>query len=232
MARRYGVVTVPAERPWGWDYFKDYYVKNYGQATYYASAFPVGGGGGVSVDYGLPDYQAGIGAKLSSPGQSMFGPGNYNSTTQTFSGPIVDYIDMPGNVAGRNVPDVSLNADPYTGYYLVFGGQLSAQGGGTSFVAPQLNGIFALITQQAGKRLGWLHPQLYGAYKAKGYGAGSPFRAVAHGHERVLQRHQRLQPGRRTGRAEHRQPVEGAGAAAAVSARPSEHWIQRKGLIQ
>ena len=180
--RKYGVVIVPTERAWAWDYFRDYYLANYGQALYYSSAFPVGGGGGVSVDYGLPNYQSGIaGVKSSSPGQSMFGPANYNPTTQTFSGPITDYIDMPANFPGRNVPDVSLNADPYTGYYLVFGGQLSAQGGGTSFVAPQLNGVFALITQQAGKRLGLLHPQLYGAYKAKGYGADSPFRAVLAG---------------------------------------------------
>ncbi len=180
--RKYGVVTVPTERAWAWDYFKDYYLAHYGQAVYYSNAFPVGGGGGVSVDYGRPSYQSVIvGVKSSSAGQSMFGPGNYNPTTRTFSGPIIDYVDMPANFAGRNVPDVSLNADPYTGYYLVFGGQLSAQGGGTSFVAPQLNGVFALITQQAGRRLGLLHPQLYGAYKAKGYGADSPFRAIAAG---------------------------------------------------
>jgi kumamolisin len=180
--RKYGPVIVPAERPWGWDYFRDYYVKNYGQAVYYTSAFPVGGGGGVSVQYGVPSYQAGLpGLKTSSVGQSMFGPSIYDPVSQTFSGPIIDYIDVPGRVAGRNVPDVSLNADPSTGYYLVFGNALYSQGGGTSFVAPQLNGIFSLITQQAGRRLGLLHPQLYGAYRALGYGTGSPFRALTTG---------------------------------------------------
>ena len=178
----HGTVTVPTERPWAWDYFRDYYVGNYGQSVYYSEVFPVGAGGGVSVVYGVPSYQAGLaGVKKSSTGQSMFGPIYYNATTQTFSGPIGDYIDMPGNFAGRNVPDVSLNADPNTGYYLVFGNQLYAGGGGTSFVAPQLNGIFSLITQQAGKRLGLLHPQLYNAFRSMGYGTGSPFRAVGAG---------------------------------------------------
>jgi len=180
--RKYGKVTVPAERPWAWDYFRDYYLKNYGQALYYSSAFPVGGGGGVSVQYALPSYQAGLtGTKASSQGQSMFGPSVYDPNTGTFSGPIIDYVDLPGNVAGRNVPDVSLNADPYTGYYLVVDGGLYSQGGGTSFVAPQLNGIFSLITQQAGGRLGLLHPQLYGSFRKLGYGTGSPFRALPTG---------------------------------------------------
>ena len=179
---KYALLTVPTERPWGWDYFRDYYVGHYGQAVYYSQVFPVGGGGGVSVVWDVPSYQAGLaGVKKSSPGQSMFGPANYNPATQTFSGPVVDYIDIPGKVAGRNVPDVSLNADPNTGYYLVFGNSLYAGGGGTSFVAPQLNGIFSLITQQAGKRLGLLQPQLYKAFRTLGYGTGSPFRAVGAG---------------------------------------------------
>jgi len=175
-------LVIAAERPWGLDYLRDYYVSHYGQAVYYTELFPVGGGGGVSVVYPVPAYQAGLpGVKTSSAGQSLIGPGTYNPTTHTFGGPIVDWIDMPGNFAGRNVPDVSLNADSNTGYYLAFGGYLYTQGGGTSFVAPQLNGIFSLITQQAGKRLGWLNPQLYAAYRAKGYGAGSPFRAIGAG---------------------------------------------------
>lgn len=178
----FGTITVPAERPWGWDYLRDYLVGHYGQAVYYAQAFPVGGGGGVSVAYAVPSYQAGLaGVKTSAAGQSMFGPGLYNAKTETFYGPIIDYVDMPGGFAGRNVPDVSLNADSNTGYYLAFGGYLYAGGGGTSFVAPQLNGIFSLITQQAGKRLGLLHPQLYTAFRKLGYGTGSPFRAVGAG---------------------------------------------------
>jgi kumamolisin len=70
---------------------------------------------------------------------------------------------VPANVKGRNLPDISLNSDPETGY-LVYsspdGGFISGYGG-TSFAAPQLNGIFALIAQAKGSRLGLLQPQLY-----------------------------------------------------------------------
>jgi subtilase family serine protease len=179
---KYGSITIPSERPWGFDYLRDYMVAHYGQAFYFANYFPEGGGGGVSVQYPLPSYQQGLaGTKVSGIGQSMFGPGTYNPTTGTFSGPIIDFVDVPSNYAGRNVPDVSLNADPYSGYALVFNGQLYIESGGTSFVAPQLNGIFTLIGQQAGGRLGQLHPQLYGAYNKLGYGPGSPFRALTTG---------------------------------------------------
>jgi subtilase family serine protease len=179
---KYGNIVIPSERPWGFDYLRDYIVAHYGQAFYFANYFPEGGGGGVSVQYPLPSYQQGLpGTKVSGIGQSMFGPGIYNPSTNTFSGPIIDFVDVPANYAGRNVPDVALNADPYSGYALVFNNSLYIQGGGTSFVAPQLNGIFTLIGQQAGSRLGQLQPQLYGAYKNLGYGAGSPFRAITTG---------------------------------------------------
>ena len=181
--RKYGTVTVPAERPWAWDYMRAYYLQHYSQALYYGEAWPVGGGGGVSVNYGVPAYQSGLaGLRSSSVGQSMFGPEFYDPSTGSSFGPTMDYIDMPASFAGRNLPDVSLDADPYTGYLLVYGGNVYSEWGGTSFVAPQLNGITALITQQnGGHRLGQLHPQLYGAFRTYGYGTGSPFKAVGAG---------------------------------------------------
>ena len=181
--RKYATLTVPAERPWAWDYMRGYYLQYYNQAVYYGQAWPVGGGGGVSVTYGVPAYQSGLaGLKTSSAGQSMFGPEYYDRSTGTSYGPLMDYADLPANFAGRNLPDVSLDADPYTGYLLVYGGNVYSEWGGTSFVAPQLNGITALITQQnGGHRLGQLHPQLYGAFRTYGYGAGSPFKAVGAG---------------------------------------------------
>ncbi|HZV64902.1 MAG TPA: hypothetical protein VFG03_08360 [Telluria sp.] len=67
-------------------------------------------------------------------------------------------------------------------HYLVYeNGGFSAGSGGTSFVAPQLNGIFTLIAQGTGSRLGLLQPQLYSAFKVQGYGAGSPFRPITAG---------------------------------------------------
>jgi subtilase family serine protease len=97
-------------------------------------------------------------------------------------GPGYEYlIDLPAGVQGRNLPDVSLNADPYSGYLVYFEGQWGAGNGGTSFVAPQLNGIFTLIAAGKNSRLGLLHPQLYGAFKTYGYGGASPFRAITAG---------------------------------------------------
>jgi subtilase family serine protease len=85
---------------------------------------------------------------------------------------------MPENQPGRNVPDLSLNADPYTGYLLYFGGQWSSGWGGTSFVAPQLNGIAALLGQAAGSRLGLINPALYRLARNNGYNQKGPFNDI------------------------------------------------------
>ncbi len=179
----HGTIVVPQERPWGWDYLRSYIVTNSGQAAYYKSDFPVGGGGGVSVAYPVPAYQQGLAGVMSSaPGQSMFcvtSP-TVASGANTCT-PGTDIADLPAGFAGRNSPDVSLNADPETGYALFYNNKWSTGGGGTSFVAPQLNGIFALLTQKLGGRVGWPHPQLYSLFKTLGYGSTSPFRAITSG---------------------------------------------------
>jgi kumamolisin len=63
------------------------------------------------------------------------------------------------------VPDVSFNADPETGYVVDYTSNITGFGqlhaGGTSFVAPQLNGVTALLSENAGHRLGLLSVQLY-----------------------------------------------------------------------
>jgi subtilase family serine protease len=185
-----GTITVPNERPWGWDYLQSYL----GATTYYASYFPVGAGGGVSVQYALPDYQQGLaGVRNSIAGQAMYCmiKTTANTSTGVQGCNVGDQIigPLPANYAGRNVPDISMNADPESGYatFATSTGNGTGTGtwitgnGGTSFVAPQLNGIFSVLTQKAGHRLGWLHPQLYSAFKTYGYGSGSPFRAVTSG---------------------------------------------------
>jgi kumamolisin len=174
-----GTVTVPTERAWGWDYLRDWVVRTYGQSTYYSELFPEGGGGGVSAVYGRPSYQNNLaGVANTSAGQSLLCSGASLGKSGTA---YTDLIDMPGNFAGRNLPDVSLNADPESGYRLLFQNQWTNGYGGTSFVAPQLNGIFTLIAAGKGGRVGLPHPQLYGAFKAQGYGAGSPFRPISAG---------------------------------------------------
>ena len=179
----HGPVTVTQERPWGWDYLQSYITTNYGSAygsaLYYASYFTVGGGGGVSVVYPVPAFQAGLtGMQKSAPGQVL-------SCDPTFLGdPAGQYevlATLPGAYAGRNLPDVSLNADPYSGYSEFFTGKWSTGSGGTSFVAPQLNGILTLISSGINGRVGPINPQLYAAFKAKGYSAGSPFKAITTG---------------------------------------------------
>jgi subtilase family serine protease len=83
-----------------------------------------------------------------------------------------------GTGSGRAVPDLSADADPLTGY-LVYDpsalvlGEPALQGGwgGTSFVAPQLNGSSAVIESYLGHRVGFWNPSIY----ALASSAHSPF---------------------------------------------------------
>ncbi len=104
----------------------------------------------------------------------------YAPTNPDISGAI-DLADLPVGYAGRDLPNVSLNADPETGYLVHFGGVFYNGYGGTSFVAPQLNGIAALLTQSAGSRLGFLNPQLHAIYTHRGCGPESPFNVITTG---------------------------------------------------
>jgi kumamolisin len=150
-------IDVPVERVWGWDYLTPL-CNALGLDPISCGIFPVGGGGGISVFFPLPLYQFDIqGTQLSQPNQSLVD----NSTT-----PPTDIFDLPAHFFGRNVPDVSFNADPETGYSLFYtsdvdGFQIFTFGGGTSFVSPQLNGVTALLAQRAGHRLGLLNVELY-----------------------------------------------------------------------
>ena len=173
-----GSVTVPTERAWGWDYLRDWATKTYSQEWYYQNVFPEGGGGGVSVNYARPAYQANLtGVANSAPAQTLLCSAAALGTTGGYQ----NLISMPSNYAGRNLPDVSLNADPESGYRVYYKGAYTNSYGGTSFVAPQLNGIFTLIASGKGGRVGMPAPQLYSAFKTMGYGVGSPFRPITAG---------------------------------------------------
>jgi kumamolisin len=153
-------INVPTERVWGWDYLTPLCNALGLDPLGNCGIFPGGGGGGVSVFFPMPLYQFGIfGTQLSQPHQSFVD----NST----SPPTVDFA-LPAHFFGRNVPDVSFNADPDTGYSLFYtsnrhGFEVETFGGGTSFVSPQLNGVTALLAQNAGHRLGLLNVTLYNA---------------------------------------------------------------------
>jgi kumamolisin len=81
--------------------------------------------------------------------------------------PPVQHATFSG-AGGRAVPDIVADADPYTGYEEYFsdfpqGGypKLAAGWGGTSFVAPQLNGSAAVIDSYLHHRTGFWNPAIY-----------------------------------------------------------------------
>lgn len=158
--------SITKESVWGWDYIANYFQTNFG-VDLTDEVFSVGGGGGVSVFWPLPTYQ-------------VFTPGIRKSEKkQTLSLPSagINYT-LPANYRGRNVPDISLNADPETGY-IVYSSTDSSEPltgyGGTSFVAPQLNGISALIRQANHGRVGFWNPQVYPLQNIFGYSSFSAF---------------------------------------------------------
>jgi len=85
------------------------------------------GGGGLSADWCMPayQYQAAIPGLVSS-----------DSETESSCGTAVPYV--------RQVPDVSADADPYTGYTIYYDGSWVAIGG-TSAAAPLWAAVAALI---------------------------------------------------------------------------------------
>jgi kumamolisin len=88
-------------------------------------------GGGVSVTFGQPAWQANAGV-----------PAN------------------PTGKPGRGVPDVAGNADPATGYQVLIDGQ-KAVIGGTSAVAPLWAALAARLVQSSGTPLGLVQQALY-----------------------------------------------------------------------
>lgn len=166
--------SITQESVWGWDYLQNYFDTYIGQGV--VNLFSVGGGGGVSVYWHTPFYQAFTnGIRRSETKQSLV----YNDPS---AGPTT-LLKLPSHFEGRNVPDISLNADPETGYIFVstVDGGLAAGEGGTSFVAPQLNGITALLRQSSGHRIGLWNPQVYALQNIFGYGWFTPFKSVRAG---------------------------------------------------
>ncbi len=113
-----------------------------------------GGGGGVSSLWAMPSYQS--------------GPGVINNTYSSHSP-----CNMPVGQYCREVPDVSLNADPDVGYvvYCTVSVAFCSSGapwqgvGGTSAAAPMWATIATLANEYAvahgGTNLGFLNPTLY-----------------------------------------------------------------------
>jgi kumamolisin len=160
-------VAIPRERIWGWDWLWPYY-DDFGfssEAEFAEQAAVAGGGGGFSVTEAKPSYQYQIRGTSRFRAVEYLTPDDYS----TLSG-----LDLPsgwtfdpapsvasGESPGRATPDLSADADPYTGYLVYARGSLEGGWGGTSFVAPQMNGAAAVIDQYLGRRAGFWNPAIY-----------------------------------------------------------------------
>ncbi len=142
-------------------------------------------GGGVSSLWRMPGYQSGAPSSL-----------NVVRTGSTSSG------CGPGSGFCREVPDVSADADPTTGYEIYWNGTSAAPGqpagwqsiGGTSLSAPLWAGLIAVVNAApacGGTQLGFLNPALYRA-AASGY--ASDFNDVTSGSNDFTGTHQGLYP--------------------------------------
>ena len=122
-----------------------------------------GGGGGTSADFAQPWYQAG-------------------AVPSSLSGTLLS--GAAASSARRVVPDISLDADPFTG--MLVGATQALPGGktgyaevaigGTSLASPLLAGLEAdTIAERGGLALGFVNPTLYcaGMGMVGGVGGGS-----------------------------------------------------------
>ena len=149
-------INVKQERIWGWDYLRPLCA---GESDIACGIYPVGGGGGVSIYFNRPFYQ------WFTPGMVNTVPGQ--SLIQLTPAPAQTLFTFPAGFPGRNVPDIATNADPQTGYVFYYTPSNPAdapgfyQAGGTSFVAPELNGVSSLLVQGLHHRIGLFNPPMY-----------------------------------------------------------------------
>lgn len=171
------VINLPHEQVWGWDYLEGL-CNALGITIAQCGIQYVGGGGGVSVTFYQPSYQFGLfGVQLSQPHQV------FRAGTGFAADDIGLFYALPAFFPGRNVPDISFNADPQTGYVVYYTSSVNGFGqeqgfGGTSFVAPQLNGVASLLNQYMHGRVGLLN---YALYSAQELGPFGPVKPIAHG---------------------------------------------------
>lgn len=155
------------ERAWGWGYLYGYFdARGLNDPGNWGARYLAGGGGGFSSMFATPFYQQGVAGVNSFTAAKQWTPNADGSALTRDAGVSI----VTGTGTGRNMPDLSMNADPYTGYKVFFsdpGAPGSGSGyavyGGTSFVSPQLNGLSALINSMgAGNtRIGFWNPQIY-----------------------------------------------------------------------
>ncbi len=84
---------------------------------------------------------------------------------------------------GRNIPDISFDASPYTGESLYYAGQFQGPIGGTSLSSPIFGAGLTIVNQVRNARAGFFNPILYKTWLANGYSNGSTvyFRDIVSG---------------------------------------------------
>jgi kumamolisin len=168
--------VIKSRRAWGWDWQWPFFSlftnpvtgKPYTSEASFAVADVTGGGGGYSAIEPRPAYQSRYVDVHDFTAEQHLTP-TTPMTQSGFTAPTAfSFTPTPAVVKGsgsnRAVPDVSANADPYTGYLLYFSGQspaLEPGWGGTSFVAPQFAGATAVMDSYLGHRVGFWNPQVY-----------------------------------------------------------------------
>ena len=162
-----------------------------GQTIFAASgdsgAYDCGGTSLLNVDDPASQpYVVGVGGTSLKPGsgEAYSSETVWNtSSTEGGGGGVSTFWALPSyqaNIPGlasikyRNVPDVSLDADPYTGYAIYSGGAWQIYGG-TSCAAPIWAAYTAIVNQQrqanGSSTLGFLNPTLYALAQTSSYSA-------------------------------------------------------------
>ncbi len=91
---------------------------------------------------------------------------------------------IPNIIAsGRNIPDVSFDADPATGESFYYAGNFVGPIGGTSLSSPIFGAAQTITNQLRGSEGGFVNPALYGAFRKYGntYNGGQIFRDITVG---------------------------------------------------
>jgi subtilase family serine protease len=166
-------VQVTQQRAWGWDYlWQPVATINGATLDSTAESLVVGGGGGLSLNENTPIYQFGVSGVNSYQDVEYLTPTDYSNQYGISEPTAWNFNPTPsvqrGWGRGRAEPDLAADADPESGYLLYSpsfaqagGAVLEGGWGGTSFVAPQLNGSAAVIDATLGHRVGFWNPSIY-----------------------------------------------------------------------
>lgn len=168
-------VSIPKELSWSSDYLWPLYkALGYKNRAMAARKLALGSGGGYSIFDPRPSYQMGVSGVSTYSYRQFLRPIDYTDANgillpTKWAYTVAPKLGTGTNTKGRAIPDVAFDADPFTGYALYdpqfkrpYGAPVQ-QFGGTSFVAPQLNGTTAVMESALGHRIGFWNPSIYAA---------------------------------------------------------------------